>query len=87
MRISKKTEASLSQVTQELVEEALEMREDIYLSKLAEEAEKRANERERIAEEKARMAEEKARIAEEKAMIADEKAKQADKIFQKSMKK
>jgi len=41
-RISKKNETSLSQVAQELVEEALELREDIYLSKLAEEAEKRA---------------------------------------------
>jgi hypothetical protein len=41
-RISKKNETSLSQVTQELVEEALELREDIYLSNLAEEAEKRA---------------------------------------------
>ena len=41
-RISKKNEISLSQVAQELVEEALELREDIYLSKLAEEAEKRA---------------------------------------------
>jgi len=40
--ISKKHGTSLSQVTQELVEEALELREDIYLSKLAEEAEKRA---------------------------------------------
>ena len=41
-RISKKNETSLSQVAQELVEEALELREDIYLSNLAEEAEKRA---------------------------------------------
>lgn len=41
-RISKKNEISLSQVAQELVEEALELRVDIYLSKLAEEAEKRA---------------------------------------------
>jgi hypothetical protein len=41
-RISKKNETSLSQVTQELVEEALELREDVYLSNLAEEAEKRA---------------------------------------------
>ena len=42
IRISKKEEMSLSHVAQELVEEALELREDIYLSKLAEEAEKRA---------------------------------------------
>jgi hypothetical protein len=41
-RISKKNETSLSQAAQELVEEALELREDIYLSRLAEEAEKRA---------------------------------------------
>ncbi len=41
-RISKKRETSLSHVAQELVEEALELREDIYLSKLAEESEKRA---------------------------------------------
>jgi hypothetical protein len=41
-RISKKNEISISQAAQELVEEALELREDIYLSKLAEEAEKRA---------------------------------------------
>jgi hypothetical protein len=41
-RISKKKEMSLSHVAQELVEEALELREDIYLSKLAEEIEKRA---------------------------------------------
>ncbi|MCI0381954.1 MAG: antitoxin, RHH family protein [Chlamydiae bacterium] len=42
VRLSKKNETSLSHTTQELVEEALELREDIYLSKLAEEAEKRA---------------------------------------------
>jgi predicted DNA-binding protein len=42
MRLSKKKETSLSHVAQELVEEALELREDIYLSKLAEESEKRA---------------------------------------------
>jgi hypothetical protein len=41
-RISKRDEVSLSHVAQELVEEALELREDIYLSRLAEEAEKRA---------------------------------------------
>ncbi len=41
-RLSREREISLSQITQELVEEALELREDIYLSKLAEEAEKRA---------------------------------------------
>lgn len=41
-RLSKKHATSLSHVAQELVEEALELREDIYLSKLAEEAEKRA---------------------------------------------
>lgn len=42
LRLSKKNETSLSHITQELVEEALELREDIYLSRLAEEAEKRA---------------------------------------------
>ncbi len=41
-RLSKKREMSLSHVAQELIEEALELREDIYLSKLADEAEKRA---------------------------------------------
>ena len=41
-RLSKKREESLSHVAQELVEEALELREDVYLSKLAEESEKRA---------------------------------------------
>ncbi len=41
-RISKKNEISLSQAAQELVEEALDLREDINLSKLTEEAEKRA---------------------------------------------
>jgi predicted DNA-binding protein len=40
--LSRKMETSLSHVAQELVEEALELREDIYLSKLAEESEKRA---------------------------------------------
>ena len=41
-RLSRKRKVSLSRVVQELVEEALELREDIYLSKLAEESEKRA---------------------------------------------
>lgn len=41
-RLSEENETSLSQVAQELVEEALELREDIYLSKLADKAEKRA---------------------------------------------
>ena len=41
-RLSKKRETSISHVAQELIEEALELREDIYLSKLAEESEKRA---------------------------------------------
>jgi hypothetical protein len=40
--MSKKNKIALSQATQELVEEALELREDICLSRLAEETEKRA---------------------------------------------
>ncbi len=40
--LSRKKQTSLSHIAQELVEEALELREDIYLSKLAEESEKRA---------------------------------------------
>jgi len=51
-RLSKKNEMSLSQVAQELVEEALELREDIYLSKLAEEAEKRAKGKSPVSTEK-----------------------------------
>lgn len=39
--ISKKKKISISKVTIDLVNEALEMREDIYLSKLAEEAEEK----------------------------------------------
>jgi hypothetical protein len=40
--ISKEQDKSLSQVTQELVEEALELHEDFYLSKLAEDSEIRS---------------------------------------------
>lgn len=40
--LSKKRETSLSHIAQELVEEALELREDLYFSKLAEKSEKRA---------------------------------------------
>lgn len=39
---SKKKHKSISSVIQELINEAIELREDFYLSKLAEEAEKRA---------------------------------------------
>lgn len=39
--ISKKNKSSISKVTIDLVKEALDIREDIYLSKLAEEAEER----------------------------------------------
>ena len=50
--LAKKEETSLSNITQELVEQALEMREDIYLSRLAEEAEIRAKGKARIPAEK-----------------------------------
>ena len=40
--LADKKEMSLSSMTQELVEQALELQEDVYLSKLADEAEKRA---------------------------------------------
>lgn len=40
--LAKKEDVSLSKITQDLVEQALEMREDIYLSRLAEESEIRA---------------------------------------------
>lgn len=40
--LAKMEDTSLSNITQELVEQALEMREDIYLSRKAEEAELRA---------------------------------------------
>jgi predicted DNA-binding protein len=40
--LSKQNETSLSYTAQELVEEALEIREDMYLCKLAEEAEERS---------------------------------------------
>jgi hypothetical protein len=46
--IAKTEGASLSNVAQELVEEALEMREDIYLSRLADEAEERSKGKPRI---------------------------------------
>ena len=39
---SKEKHQSISSLIQELVQEALELREDYYLSQLAEEAEKRA---------------------------------------------
>lgn len=39
---SKKKHKSISSLIQELINEAIELREDYYLSKLAEEAEKRA---------------------------------------------
>ena len=39
---SKKKHKSISSLIQELIKEAIELREDYYLSKLAEEAEKRA---------------------------------------------
>lgn len=50
--LAKKEDASLSSITQELVEQALEMREDIYLSRIAEEAEIRAKGRARVPAEK-----------------------------------
>lgn len=40
--LAKREDTSLSNITQELVEQALEMREDIYLSRIAEDAEIRA---------------------------------------------
>lgn len=51
-RISRKMEISLSHVAQELVEEALELREGIYLSKLAEESEKRAKGKQSVSADK-----------------------------------
>ncbi len=51
-RLSKKRDTSLSHVAQELVEEALELREDIYLSNLAAQAEKRAKGKPRISADK-----------------------------------
>ena len=50
--LAEKEDASLSSITQELVEQALEMREDIYLSRIAEEAETRAKGKARIPAEK-----------------------------------
>ena len=50
--LAEKEDVSLSSITQELVEQALEMREDIYLSRIAEEAEIRAKGKARIPAEK-----------------------------------
>lgn len=50
--LAKKEDTSLSNMTQELVEQALEMREDVYLSNLAEDAERRAKGKARIPAEK-----------------------------------
>jgi predicted DNA-binding protein len=50
--LAEKQDTSLSNITQELVEQALEIREDIYLSGLAEEAEIRAKGKARIPAEK-----------------------------------
>jgi predicted DNA-binding protein len=50
--LAKKADTSLSNITQELVEQALEMREDIYLSGIAEEAEIRAKGKARISADK-----------------------------------
>lgn len=50
--LAKKKDTSLSNITQELVEQALEMREDIYLSRVAEETEIRAKGKARIPAEK-----------------------------------
>lgn len=50
--LAEKEDTSLSNITQELVEQALEMRDDIYLSRIAEEAEIRAKGKERISAEK-----------------------------------
>lgn len=40
--LAQKDQKSLSNIAQELIQEALELREDLYLSKLADEAEARA---------------------------------------------
>jgi len=50
--LAKKEGTPLSNITQELVEQALEMREDFYLSRIAEEAESRAKGKVRIPAEK-----------------------------------
>ena len=50
--LAEKEDTSLSNITQELVEQALEIREDIYLSRIAEEAEIRAKGKARISAEK-----------------------------------
>jgi len=50
--LAEKEDSSLSNITQELVEQALEMRDDIYLSRIAEEAEIRAKGKARIPAEK-----------------------------------
>jgi len=50
--LAKKEDISLSNITQELVEQALEIREDIYLSRLAEKAEIRAKGKARVPAEK-----------------------------------
>jgi predicted DNA-binding protein len=49
--LAKNEDTSLSNITQELVEQALEMRDDIYLSRIAEEAEIRAKGKARISAE------------------------------------
>jgi hypothetical protein len=46
--LAEQEDTSLSNITQELVEQALEMREDIYLSRIAEEAEIRAKGKARV---------------------------------------
>ena len=50
--LAEKEDTSLSNITQELVEQALEMRDDIYLSRIAEEAEIRAKGKAKISAEK-----------------------------------
>ncbi len=50
--LAKRNDTSLSNITQELVEQALEMQEDIYLSRIAEEAEMRSKGKARIPAEK-----------------------------------
>jgi hypothetical protein len=50
--LAEREDTSLSNITQELVEQALAMREDIYLSRIAEEAEIRAKGKSRISAEK-----------------------------------
>lgn len=50
--LSEKYHTSLSNITQELVEEALALREDLYFSKLAEDAEKRAKGKPAVAADK-----------------------------------